>query len=104
MKFCEECGAKMELVCPACGEYVPAGKKFCGQCGQSLESPVKPLPQKLALAGKLAGIQRYLPQGLAEKILSQRDKIEGEREQVTVMFCDLKSFTGLSEKLDPEDT
>lgn len=40
--------------------------------------------------------------GLTDKILSQRDRIEGENKQVTVMFCDLKGFTPLSEKLNPE--
>jgi class 3 adenylate cyclase len=43
-----------------------------------------------------------LPQGLTEKILSQKDKIEGERKQVTVLFCDLVGFTSMSEKLGPE--
>ncbi len=51
---------------------------------------------------KIAKIKKYLPQGITEKILSQRDKIEGERKQVTVMFCDMMGFTPLSENLDPE--
>ena len=33
------------------------------------------------------------PEGLTEKILSQRDRIEGERKQVTVIFCDMEGFT-----------
>jgi len=44
----------------------------------------------------------YLPKGLTEKILSQRDRIEGECKQVTVMFCDMEEFTALSEKLGIE--
>jgi class 3 adenylate cyclase len=48
-------------------------------------------------------IQRYLPKGLTEKILAQKDKIEGERKQVTVMFCDMEGFTPLVEKLGPEE-
>jgi class 3 adenylate cyclase len=51
----------------------------------------------------LQKIQRYLPKGLTEKILSQRDKIEGERKQVTVMFCDMEGFTQLTERLGPEE-
>jgi len=51
----------------------------------------------------VAKIQRYLPKGLTEKILSQRDRIEGERKQVTVMFCDLVGFTQLVERLGPEE-
>lgn len=52
---------------------------------------------------KLAEIQRYLPQGLAAKILSQCDKMKGERKQVTAMFCDVVGFTPLTEKPGPED-
>ena len=50
----------------------------------------------------LEKIQQYFPKGLIEKILSQKEKIEGERKQVTVMFCDMEGFTPLVEKLGSE--
>jgi class 3 adenylate cyclase/tetratricopeptide (TPR) repeat protein len=57
------------------------------------------------LRGKEAEkIQKYLPQGLVSKILSQKEKIEGERKQVTVMFCDMAGFTPLVEELGPEES
>jgi class 3 adenylate cyclase len=40
---------------------------------------------------------------MAEKILAQRDRIEGEKRQVTVLFCDLAGYTPLTEKLGPEE-
>lgn len=52
---------------------------------------------------KLVKMQRNLPKGLTERVLAQRDKIEGERRHVTVMFCDMEGFTPLVEKLGPED-
>ena len=64
--------------------------------------PPNPLRKELSFDEKIAKIQKYLPAGITEKILSQRDKIEGEKRQVTVMFCDMKGFTPLSEKLGPE--
>jgi class 3 adenylate cyclase/tetratricopeptide (TPR) repeat protein len=103
VKFCEECGAKLELECPACKAKIPLDKKFCGECGQMLSTPSEPPPQELSLDEKIEKIQRYLPKGLTEKILSQRDRIEGERKQVTVMFCDMEGFTALSEKLGIEE-
>jgi class 3 adenylate cyclase/tetratricopeptide (TPR) repeat protein len=102
-KFCRECGAKLTLACPQCGSESPPGDKFCGECGHDLSLPSEPLPRDLSLDEKLAKIQRYLPKGLTEKILSQRDKIEGERKRVTVMFCDMEGFTALSERLGPEE-
>ena len=51
----------------------------------------------------IAKLKRYLPTGLAEKILAQRDRIEGEKRQVTVLFCDLAGYTPLTEKLGPEE-
>ena len=56
-------------------------------------------PKELSFDEKIDKIQRYLPKGLTEKILAQRDRIEGERKQVTVMFCDMEGFTSLSEML-----
>jgi hypothetical protein len=44
----------------------------------------------------------YTPQHLAEKILTSRSVLEGERKQVTVLFADLKGSTELIADLDPE--
>ena len=105
VKFCEECGTKMELVCPGCGAKAPPRSKFCGECGHPLSAPAAsavtlqaPLP-----LDPIAKLKRYLPTGLAEKILAQRDRIEGEKRQVTVLFCDLAGYTPLTEKLGPEE-
>ena len=35
-RFCEDCGAPLELACPSCGQPVTAGKKFCRSCGAPL--------------------------------------------------------------------
>lgn len=44
----------------------------------------------------------YTPQHLAEKILTSRSALEGERKQVTVCFADIKDSTELIKDLDPE--
>ncbi|MDY6789823.1 MAG: adenylate/guanylate cyclase domain-containing protein [Thermodesulfobacteriota bacterium] len=103
MKFCVECGNKLETICSKCGFSNSPGFKFCGECGHNLTISSEPLPKDLSFDEKLDKIQKYLPKGLTEKILAQRDRIEGERKQVTVMFCDMEGFTRLSEKLGPED-
>jgi class 3 adenylate cyclase/tetratricopeptide (TPR) repeat protein len=63
---------------------------------------MEPSPRELSFDEKLERIQKYLPGGLTQRILAQKGKIEGERKQVTVMFCDMEGFTPLSEKLGPE--
>jgi len=103
MQFCGKCGAKLEQICPKCNFPNPLQFIFCGKCGHNLTLPPEPSPKDLSYDQKLDKIQRYLPKGLTEKILSQRDKIEGERKQVTVMFCDMEGFTHLSEKRGPEE-
>jgi class 3 adenylate cyclase len=40
---------------------------------------------------------------LADKILTTRNAIEGERKLVTVLFADVANYTALSEQIDPED-
>ena len=88
--------------CPQCGTANTPASKFCFDCGHDLTQPSPAIPKELSFDEKIAKIQKYLPSGITEKILSQRDKIEGEKRQVTVMFCDMKGFTPLSEKLGPE--
>ena len=103
MNFCGKCGAKLEQICPQCNFSNPAEYEFCGKCGHRLTATSEPIVKELSFDEKIDKIQRYLPKGLTEKILSQRDRIEGERKQVTVMFCDMEGFTSLSEKLGPEE-
>jgi class 3 adenylate cyclase/tetratricopeptide (TPR) repeat protein/ribosomal protein L40E len=102
--FCGECQARLERVCPNCNHLNLPQFKFCNKCGSSLTAPPKGAPRELSFEEKLAKIQRYLPKDLKEKILAQRHKIEGERKQVTVMFCDMEGFTSLAEKLGSEET
>jgi hypothetical protein len=102
-KFCKKCGAQLELVCPVCSYPVQSDSIFCDECGHNLSQPAEKPSADLSFDEKIKKIQRYLPQGLTEKILSQRDRIEGERKHVTVMFCDMQGFTTLSERLGPEE-
>jgi class 3 adenylate cyclase len=45
----------------------------------------------------------YTPPYLAEKILTSKSALEGERKQVTVLFADLKGSMELLADRDPED-
>src|SRR4029450_13017645 len=57
-----------------------------------------PAPAEPAAQAPLA----YTPPYLAEKILTARSALEGERKQVTVLFADLTGSTELIRDLDPE--
>jgi predicted ATPase/class 3 adenylate cyclase len=108
-KFCGECGTKLQALCPACQTANPPTNKFCSECGQRLGQPaaapaVTAAPPPAApSAARFASPEAYTPKHLAEKILTSRGAIEGERKIVTVMFSDVSGFTAISEKLDPED-
>ena len=95
VKFCGECGARLETVCPACGDGNPPGNKFCGQCGA-------PLVAAMA-SKKFASPETYTPKHLAEKILTSKSALEGERKQVTVLFADMKGSMELLADRDPEE-
>ncbi|PYN26525.1 MAG: guanylate cyclase, partial [Candidatus Rokuibacteriota bacterium] len=108
-KFCGECGASLRAACPACAHANPAGQKFCGECGTALAT-APPAPASPALgrepqpvAFREAAPSTYTPKHLAEKILTSKSALEGERKRVTVMFSDVSGFTAMSERLDPED-
>ena len=81
MNFCGKCGAKLEILCPQCNFGNPAEYEFCGKCGYSLSPPSEPATKELSFDEKLDKIQRYLPKGLTEKILSQRERIEGSESR-----------------------
>ena len=95
-RFCAECGASLALACSACGFSNEAGEKFCGGCGASLA----PAPTG---AVKFSTPQSYTPRHLAEKILTSKSALEGERKQVTVLFADLKGSMELLADRDPEE-
>ncbi|HXV81288.1 MAG TPA: adenylate/guanylate cyclase domain-containing protein, partial [Candidatus Binatia bacterium] len=94
-KFCLECGTRLGLTCAKCGTDLPADAKFCLHCGQPVSAGLT-LPQFTSPGS-------YTPKHLAEKILSSKSALEGERKQVSVLFVDVSGFTSLSERLDPED-
>ena len=92
-RFCEDCGARLDLACPSCGQPVGIGKKFCRSCGAVQTAP----------ATDAASPESYTPKHLVEKILSSRGALEGERKLVTVLFADLKGSMELLADRDPEE-
>jgi class 3 adenylate cyclase/tetratricopeptide (TPR) repeat protein len=71
--------------------------KFCEECGYQL-SKLKEAPSI-----DYSKPKSYTPKSLADKILTTRSSIEGERKLVTVFFADVANYTAMSEKLDPEE-
>jgi class 3 adenylate cyclase len=111
-RFCEQCGQPCHLSCPACNAQRRPGARFCSHCGQALAIPPAASPPSTAsttstvrpssLDKKLAHLQGYLPRHLADKILANRSRLQGERKLVTVLFTDVTGYTTLSEQLGEE--
>jgi len=96
-RFCGECGLSFASTCPSCGFSNEGSEKFCGGCGRSLiPSPAIPEP-------KFDSPHSYTPKHLAEKILTSKAALEGERKQVTVLFADLRGSMELLADQDPEE-
>jgi class 3 adenylate cyclase/tetratricopeptide (TPR) repeat protein len=95
VKFCGECGARQESVCPSCQTPNPLANRFCHACGGPLAAAAPDVTQEPP--------RTYTPKHLADKILTSRGALEGERKQVSVLFVDVSGFTSLAERLDPED-
>ena len=77
-KFCLECGARMTLACSKCRRELPGDAKFCLECG-------KPVASRTAGESRFASPESYTPKYLAERILTSKSALEGERKQVTVL-------------------
>jgi class 3 adenylate cyclase/tetratricopeptide (TPR) repeat protein len=85
----------LAAVCSVCGAQNRIGHNFCAECGTALDSVPGP--------AKFGSAKSYTPRHLAEKILTSRSALEGERKQVTVLFADLKGSMELLADRDPEE-
>jgi class 3 adenylate cyclase/tetratricopeptide (TPR) repeat protein len=94
MRFCGQCATPLAYTCPSCGAANPPENKFCGQCAA---------PFRIPSTTKFAAPDSYTPKHLAEKILTSKAALEGERKQVTVLFADLKGSMELLADRDPEE-
>ncbi|MFN8643413.1 MAG: adenylate/guanylate cyclase domain-containing protein [Candidatus Binatia bacterium] len=75
-------------MCPSCGTSNGPDARFCRRCGTAVATDlVRDAPAGDAAAAR--PVPRPLP--------------DGERRQLTVMFCDLVDSVGLGQRIDPED-
>jgi class 3 adenylate cyclase len=93
--FCGACGETLaaERACTRCNATNPAANRFCHRCGSPLDA---------SAASPERAPRDYTPRHLAERILSSRSALEGERKQVTVLFADVKGSMELAESVDAE--
>ncbi len=94
--FCLRCGARLSPTCGSCGTSLPPASQFCNKCGT-------PVTGQAAIQPRFSPPESYIPKHLAEKILTSRSALEGERKQVTVLFSDLKGSLELLADRDPEE-
>jgi class 3 adenylate cyclase/tetratricopeptide (TPR) repeat protein len=84
------------MKCPKCQCENPDSAKFCNECAYDLKLAEDPISYGYTQPTS------YTPKHLADKILTTRSAIEGERKMVTVLFADVADYTSMAEKLDPE--
>src|SRR5262245_33285961 len=95
-RFCMKCGASVTLACGNCRTELPSGAAFCFSCGQPGGTAPAPEP-------RFSAPESYTPKHLAEKILSSKAALEGERKLVTVLVADRQGSMELLADRDPED-
>lgn len=101
--FCPKCGRKLAVTCPACGFTGPPDFAFCPRCGTRLaEAPAEQATTPVAEARGTPADQ-VAPQDRAETAGVTVSVPEADRRPVTLVFADVSGFTGLSERLDPEE-
>jgi class 3 adenylate cyclase/tetratricopeptide (TPR) repeat protein len=88
-QFCVHCGAQLNVLCAGCGTALPPGARFCPGCGRAVTLAPAPVS--------------YTPRHISAQILGVRGAIEGERKQVSVLFCDIVASSALAAELGPEE-
>jgi class 3 adenylate cyclase/tetratricopeptide (TPR) repeat protein len=96
-KFCEECAAPMVRACVNCGFQLSPTANFCSECAHPTGYASAPT------TSRYTGPETYTPKHLAEKILTSKSALEGERKQVTALFADLKGSMEMLADRDPEE-
>jgi class 3 adenylate cyclase len=76
--------------CSLCGRGNRDDARFCDACGR----PLGAAPER--------DLRGYTPPHLADRILTTRSALEGERKQVTVLFADIEDSTALSRRIGVE--
>jgi class 3 adenylate cyclase len=94
-RFCEECATPLARACSNCGTALSATAKFCHACAN-------PVAAGAGAPSRSPDGYSYTPKHLAERILTSKAALEGERKQVTVLFADLKGSMELLADRDPE--
>jgi len=97
-KFCEECATPLARTCSNCGIQVSPTAKFCPECAHPTGLDAAPPP-----AQRFGSPESYTPKHLAERILTSKGSLEGERKLVTILFADLKGSMELLADRDPEE-
>src|SRR5262249_4461878 len=92
-KFCEECATQLARICASCGTQLSPTTKFCPACAHPTRAP----------QSRFVSPETYTPRYLAEKILTSKAALEGERKQLTVLFAELEGSMELLADRDPED-
>ena len=95
-KFCPECATPLAPGCVNCGHQLPPAAKFCPECAH-------PVDGSAAATQRFGSPDSYTPKHLAERILTSKAALQGERKQVTVLFADVKGSMELLADRDPEE-
>ena len=96
---CPTCAVEIAGRCGACEQPVHLTFVYCPACGDGIGTDER----RVALASSFRRLREQMPAGLAEKVLATRGRIDGERKQVSVLFCDLVSSASIAEAMDPEE-
>jgi class 3 adenylate cyclase/tetratricopeptide (TPR) repeat protein len=102
-RFCEACATPLAHTCASCGTELRPEARFCDACAHPVDAPA-PVGRETPAAESPTdrAPADYTPKHLAEKILSSKHALEGERKQVTVLFADVKGSLDLASQVDPE--
>ncbi len=82
---------------------VEAQSEELAKLNQQLEERV--VADQVGEIERISRLRRFLPPQVADLIVASgsEKQLESHRREITALFCDLRGFTGFSERADPED-
>jgi len=94
--FCGRCGLRLCIVCALCLTRNEPSGRYCSRCGQTLNTA-----RSAVQLAKDVSPGSHSP-GRAASLLYSSAAMEGERKQVTVLFCDIVDSTRRAAEIGPE--
>lgn len=99
-RCCQECGLRIRLECPNCGDMLALNQEWCTGCGLKPWISLSPVHETRSVVGRPLNLRERIAEDVAERILAERGCLMGQRIAVSVLLADTAGSVSVPEAQD----